>query len=62
MTDHRPCPAGGPGAGCPLYVESHMGSGTGCVDDLVLPCLVERGEMDFDAAWSPRRAPEASRK
>jgi hypothetical protein len=32
---------------CPLYIESHVARGLGCVDDMMLPCMVERGEMDF---------------
>lgn len=32
---------------CPLYIESHDVRGLGCVDDLARPCMVERGEMDF---------------
>ncbi len=32
---------------CPLYIESHRGDGMGCVDDMALPCKVQRGEMDF---------------
>lgn len=35
---------------CPLYIESHVGSGLGCVDDMLQPCMVDRGEMDWQAA------------
>jgi hypothetical protein len=35
---------------CPLYIESHVGRGLGCVDDMLLPCMVDRGEMNFQAA------------
>lgn len=35
---------------CPLYIESHIGDGLGCVDDMAQPCLVERGKLDFDTA------------
>jgi len=37
-------------AHCPLYIESHNGTGLGCVDDMSQPCLVERGKMDFQGA------------
>lgn len=48
MTD-IPCPASNI-ARCPLYIESHVGRGLGCVDDLMRPCKVKRGEMDFQMA------------
>lgn len=35
---------------CPLYIESHVGRGHGCVDDMAQPCLVARGKMDFQFA------------
>lgn len=35
---------------CPLYIESHTGSGRGCVDDMMQPCMVARGEMNFQDA------------
>lgn len=35
---------------CPLYIESHVARGLGCVDDLARPCMVARGEMDFQSA------------
>jgi hypothetical protein len=44
------CPAGKDIARCPLYIESHVGRGLGCVDDLMRPCRVKRGEMDFQTA------------
>lgn len=37
-------------AQCPLYIESHVGNGLGCVDDLARPCLVERGEISYHEA------------
>ena len=37
---------------CPLYIESHIAEGLGCVDDLSQPCKVERGVLDFEkACW-----------
>lgn len=35
---------------CPLYYESHYPRLLGCVDDLALPCKVQRGKMNFDNA------------
>lgn len=35
---------------CPLYIESHVGEGLGCVDDMLQPCMVDRGEMNFETA------------
>jgi hypothetical protein len=35
---------------CPLYIESHVGRGLGCVDDLALSCKVARSEMNISAA------------
>lgn len=32
---------------CPLYIESHMGRGLGCVDDMARPCKVKRGEAVY---------------
>ena len=43
------CPRGNI-ARCPLYIESHTGSGRGCVDDMLRPCMVGRGEMNFQKA------------
>lgn len=37
-------------ARCPLYIESHTGSGLGCVDDMREPCRVDRGELAFQGA------------
>lgn len=37
-------------AHCPLYIESHTGSGLGCVDDMSAPCRVARGAMNFQSA------------
>jgi hypothetical protein len=37
-------------AHCPLYIESHVGRGLGCVDDMSQPCLVARGKLDWQAA------------
>lgn len=37
-------------AHCPLYIESHVGRGLGCVDDMSQPCKVARGKMDWQAA------------
>ncbi|MEO6382008.1 MAG: hypothetical protein ABIO35_08420 [Nitrobacter sp.] len=37
-------------AKCPLYIESHVPNGLGCVDDLARDCKVERGEMNFELA------------
>ena len=31
---------------CPLYIASHEAGGFGCVDDMALPCMVERGVMN----------------
>ncbi len=44
------CPAHRDISRCPLYIESHVGRGLGCVDDMALPCLVKRGEMEFQTA------------
>ena len=41
------CPILGDIAHCPLYIESHCARGLGCVDDMSRPCMVERGEMNF---------------
>lgn len=49
MTDEPHCPLDDISR-CPLYIESHAGSGRGCVDDLMRPCMVARGEMDFQSA------------
>lgn len=49
MTDLSGCPRGDI-AKCPLYIESHVGRGMGCVDDMAQPCLVARGRMDFQLA------------
>lgn len=35
---------------CPLYIESHVGRGRGCVDDMAQRCLVARGKMNFQTA------------
>ena len=37
-------------AKCPLYIESHVGRGLGCVDEMAQRCLVDRGKMDFSEA------------
>lgn len=34
-------------AHCPLYIESHVGNGYGCVKDMSQPCLVAQGKMDW---------------
>ena len=44
------CPAGPDISRCPLYIESHVGRGLGCVDDIAMPCVVKRGLMDFQTA------------
>lgn len=43
------CPMGDI-AHCPLYIESHNAGGLGCVDDMLQPCMVKRGKMDFQNA------------
>ncbi|HWL04537.1 MAG TPA: hypothetical protein VNQ99_06310 [Xanthobacteraceae bacterium] len=37
---------------CPLYVESHIGSGRGCIQDVdgFPMCRVQAGGMDFETA------------
>jgi hypothetical protein len=37
-------------AHCPLYIESHVGRGLGCVNDMSQPCLVARGKLNWQAA------------
>lgn len=37
-------------ADCPLYIESHVGEGRGCVDDMALDCRVSRGQMNYQKA------------
>lgn len=44
------CPAVSDIAHCPLYIESHVGNGYGCVKDMAEPCLVAQGKMDFQAS------------
>ena len=39
---------------CPLYIASHYGDGTGCLDDMADPCLVARGRS-YDALLRPVR-------
>ena len=34
-------------AKCPLYIASHEGNGFGCVDDMMQPCIVARGEGSY---------------
>ena len=34
-------------AKCPLYIASHEGNGVGCVDDMMQPCIVARGEGSY---------------
>lgn len=41
------CPVGDDISICPLYIESHNAQGLGCVDDMSRPCMVMRGEMNF---------------
>jgi hypothetical protein len=36
-------------AHCPLYIESHVGRGYGCVKDMAQDCLVAQGKMDFQS-------------
>lgn len=47
--DGPACPRGDI-AHCPLYIESHIGRGFGCVDDMARPCKVQRREMNFQTA------------
>jgi hypothetical protein len=35
---------------CPLYIESHIGRGLGCVDDMSQPCLVSRRKLNWQNA------------
>ena len=44
------CPAMTDIAHCPLYIESHVGKGRGCVDDMSRNCRVARGVLDFQQA------------
>lgn len=33
---------------CPMYVESHRGTGLGCIGDDIMECDVTRGLLDYD--------------